>query len=210
MEQKEELTEHESLRIIQQMINTAKHEQKDDGRGWIIWGWMLFVGSVLTVINLHFNWFQDFFFWNILGGVTIIAFIIELFQTVILKKKEKVKTYTSEIFKKLNVGFFICLMSIIVAMNIGVAPVKGFALLISLYGFWILIYGALLDFKPSLIGAFVTWAFAFIALFQTSFQIVMIMHAAAALCGYIIPGHIANRRFKQVTEQKLYNKTSSV
>ncbi len=37
MEQKGELTEHESLRIIQQMINTAKQEQKDDGRGWIIW-----------------------------------------------------------------------------------------------------------------------------------------------------------------------------
>jgi len=42
MEEKN-LTEQESMLIIQQMINTAKHEQKDDGIGWIVWGWLLFI-----------------------------------------------------------------------------------------------------------------------------------------------------------------------
>jgi hypothetical protein len=211
MEQEKQLNEHESLLIIQQMINTAKHEQKDDGKGWIVWGWILFLASILTVINLHFRWVSTFFFWNLFGLFTLIAFIVEAFQTLFIKKKVIVKTYTSEIFKKLNVGFFICLMSIIIAMNVGVSPVKGFPLLISLYGFWILIYGALLDFKPSVIGAFVTWVCAFIALFQTGFEIVMLLHAAAALCGYIIPGHIAYKRFnRQTTARKSFNKTSVV
>ena len=210
MQQKDELTEHESLRIIQQMIDTAKQEQKDDGKGWIIWGWMLFAASVLTVINIRFHWFQTFFFWNLLGVATLVIFIVELIRDFAIKKNEKVKTYTGAIFKKLNIGFFICLFFIIVAMNVGVHPYKGFPLLMSLYGFWILIYGAILDFKPSVIGAFITWVLAFVALFQNSFEVVMLLHAAAALCGYIIPGHIANKKFKELTAGKSLNKNIGV
>jgi hypothetical protein len=53
MEEKQ-ISEQESLSIIQKMIQTAKKEQIDDGKGWIIWGWMLFMASVLTVLNLFF------------------------------------------------------------------------------------------------------------------------------------------------------------
>jgi hypothetical protein len=210
MPKEEQMDERQSLLIIQQMIDTAKQEQKDDGKGWIIWGWMLFLASVLTVVNFYFRWFHAFFFWNLFGLFTLIAFLVELFQTFVLKKKQKVKTYTREIFRKLNIGFFICLMSIIVAMNVGISPLKGFPLLMSLYAFWILIYGTLLDFKPSVIGAYVTWAFAFIAMFQSNFEVVMLLHAAAALCGYIIPGHIANKKFKEVTARKSFNNERGV
>jgi hypothetical protein len=210
MQQKEELTERESLQIIQQMIDTAKQEQKDDGKGWIIWGWMLFLASVLTAINTSYNWFQTFFFWNMLGIITIVIFIVEIIKDLLGKKQQKVETYTKAIFKKLNIGFFICLFFIIIAMNVGIHPVKGFPLLMTLYGFWILIYGSLLDFKPSVIGAFVTWTLAFVALFQSNFQVIMLLHAAAALCGYIIPGHIANRKFKEITARKSFNQDSSV
>ena len=37
----------------------------------------------------------------------------------------------------------------------------------------------------------------FAALFANSFQTVMLLHGLAVLCGYIIPGHIANREFKK-------------
>src|SRR5690606_41639450 len=62
--------------------------------------------------------------------------------------------------------FFISLAVIIVSMNTGgVHPTKGFALLLGLYGFWILIYGVVLNFKPSVIGAYVVFAFALASLF---------------------------------------------
>jgi hypothetical protein len=203
MEQEEkQLSEHESLSIIQQMIDTAKQEQKDDGMGWIIWGWMLFAASVLTYLNLEYNWFEStFVFWNAFGLLTMLLFVIQIIQAII-KKKVRVKTYTKAIFEKLNVGFFISLFFIIVAINLGaVSPAKGFSMLISLYAFWILIYGALLDFKPSIIGALISWIIAFIALFQNSFSVVMLLQAAAVLCGYIIPGHIANNKFKKLSRR---------
>jgi len=198
-----ELSQEESLLIIQQMINTAKHEQKDDGRGWIVWGWMLFSASILTVINMEYKWFQPFFFWNLFGGFTFIMLGWDLIKGIFMKSKARVKTYTKSLFDKLNAGFFICLLFIIFAINLGVGPVKGFALLIALYGFWVLIYGTALDFKPSIIASFITWAFGFVALWQTDFKVVMLLHAGAVLSGYIIPGHMANREFKKLRGRKL-------
>jgi len=193
-----QLSQQESLLLIQQMIQTAKKEQKDDGKGWIVWGWMLFAASLLTIVNLHSKWFSTYFFWNLFGVATIIIFIYETVNTLFFKKKIKVRTYTKDLFEKLNAGFFICLMFIIVAINTGVPPTKGFALLISLYAFWILIYGSALNFKPSVIGAYLTWAFGVAALFVKTFEMVMAMHALGVLFGYIIPGHIAYKEFKKL------------
>jgi hypothetical protein len=192
-----ELSEKESLRLIQQMIHTAKQEQKDDGKGWIIWGWLLFLASVFTYLNLKFTWVSTYFFWNIFGLISLLLLIFETVRYILVKRKDRVRTYTKDLFEKLNVGFVISLMLIIFSMNLGVNPLKGFGLLLGLYGFWILIYGAVLNFRPSIIGAYVTWGFAFISLFVDSFEWTMLAHAAAVLCGYIIPGHIAYSEFNK-------------
>lgn len=214
MEEKR-ISEKESLLLIQQMIHTAKKEQKDDGMGWIIWGWLLFAASVLTILNINFNWFDDLFlFWNAFGVITFILLVWEIIRDNFIRKTEKVKTYTGDLFTKLNVGFFICLVFIIIAINIGARQIYsnfgrydgtfvriGFALLINLYSFWILIYGAALNFKPSMTGAYISWALGFGAMFVKTFEQVMILHAIAVLVGYIIPGHIANREFKKNKER---------
>ena len=189
----------ESLRLINQMIQTAKSEQKDDGRDWILWGWMLLMASLLSILNMRFDWFDDMYaFWNAFGILTILIFIYEAVRNLRSKKKVRVKTYTKELFDKLNTGFFISLVFIIISINVAKIPVTGFALLISLYAFWILIYGTALNFKPSIIAAYITWAIGLMALFMKTFEMVMALHAMAALCGYIIPGYIANREFKKL------------
>ena len=192
------LTERESLQIIEQMILTAKQEQKDDGKTWIIWGWLLFFASGLTYFNIQYKWFDTFFFWNGFGIAAGLFLLYGVSRYLFFSKALKVKTYTSDLYKKLNIGFFIFLMLIIVSINKGVSPVKGFALLIALYGFWVLIYGTVLNFRPSIIGAFITMGIALCALFiEEDFQLVMILHSTAALVGYIIPGYIANREFNK-------------
>ncbi len=204
MEEKN-ITEQESLLIIQQMIHTAKREQKNDGKGWIIWGWLIFGASVFTYFNLQFEWVPVFFFWNLFGLAALLLISYNIVQFFLKRRGERVKTYTRDLFQKLNIGFFISLMLIIFSMNLGVDPKKGFALLLGLYGFWILIYGAVLNFKPSMAGAFVTWACAFASLFAKTFETTMLLHAFAVLCGYIIPGHMANSAFKKLTLKTKYN-----
>ena len=76
-----------------------------------------------------------------------------------------------------------------------------FALLINLYALWILMYGTALNFRPSVIGAYCTWAVGFGALFANDFDKVMWLLAVAALVGYIIPGTIANKEFKRIRKE---------
>src|SRR5215212_1154552 len=153
MEEKN-LSEQESLLIIQQMIQTAKQEQKDDGKGWIIWGWLLFTVSILTYANIQYRWYDTSFFWNVFGGVVLLWMLFLITRHLFIKRRVRVKTYTTDLFDKLNGGFFIFLMMIIFSMNLGVPPAKGFMLLIGLYGFWILVYGTALNFRPSIIAAY--------------------------------------------------------
>lgn len=194
------MTEQEGLAIIQQMIDTAKQEQKDDGIGWIIWGWLLFAASFLSFFNNMYNWFSQYFFWNIFGILSVAILAIS-FGRSFFAKKPPVKTYTSDLFKKLNLGFSVTLLLHILAINRGVGPITGFALLSALYGFWILIYGAALSFRPSLIGAWVTWACAAAGLYAESFEMAMLFHGAGVLAGYIIPGHLALQEFRK-TQRK--------
>lgn len=202
MENEKRLTEQESLSIIQQMIATAKQEQKDDGKGWIIWGWMLFFASAFTLFNLQFKWVSVYFFWNMFGAISLVLLLFELIRYLFIKRKERVRTYTKDLFEKLNIGFFISLMLIVFSINLGVNPLKGFALLLGLYGFWILIYGAVLNFNPSIIGAYITWVLAFASLFVSDFKWTMALHAIAVLCGYIIPGHIAYKQFNKIKSRE--------
>jgi len=195
------ITGEESLQIIQQMIHTAKNEQKDDGIGWIVWGWLLFAASLFSFVNMKLNLVNPYFFWNVLGLATIV-----LTKFVFFKKEKSVKTYTGELFKKLNIGFFISLLFIVAAINLqAVSAMAGFALLINLYGFWALIYGTALNFRPSVIAAFIVWALGFVALFVKTFDVTMIIHAGAALAGFIVPGHIANKQFKAPATGQNYN-----
>src|SRR5688500_15660983 len=114
--QEEKMTEQESFLIIQQMIQTAKLEQKDDGKGWIIWGWLIFLASIFTYLNVQFNWLSTFFFWNVFGFATLILLGYQIIKTIAGKGNEKVKTYTNDLFKKLNIGFTISLFLIIFSM----------------------------------------------------------------------------------------------
>src|SRR5688572_13605742 len=98
MEEKQ-ISGHESLLIIQQMINTAKKEQKDDGKSWIIWGWLLFVASIFTWINLYTKWVSVFFFWTGVGLITLLIGMIEVVRDNFFRKRKKVRTYTKDLFE---------------------------------------------------------------------------------------------------------------
>jgi hypothetical protein len=202
--------EQESLLIIQQMISQAKQENKEDGKGWILWGWLLFAASLFSLLNYELKITSQYFFWNSFGIFGICFFLYQAVKYFLLKPKARVKTYTGDLLQRLNIGFFMSLFFIIVAMNFTIDPTAGFPILINLYGFWLLIYGTALNFKPFTIGAFLNWGLGIISLFVHSFDKIMLIHAVAVLCGYIIPGHLANNEFKKAKREVLINQDYSV
>jgi hypothetical protein len=206
MASEEQFNERESLKLIQQMIGVAKQEQKDDGKGWILWGWLLFAASVFSFLNMKLGWLYSlYFFWNAFGIITICFSIYNICKYFFSRTKKKVRTYAGDLLQKLNIGFIISMMFIIVAINISILkPETGFIFLINLYGFRILIQGAALNFRPFMVGAFISWGLGFIGLFIRTFDGIMLIHAAAVLSGFIIPGHIANNEFRK-TKPMIFN-----
>lgn len=200
MATKEPMTGAEGMRIIGEMIAVAKQEQKDDGLGWIFWGWLLFLASVLSGINAISHWFRPFFFWNVFGLVSLLMMLGMMIRASRQQDRQKARTYVKTLFDKLNVGFFVFLLMLIVAMNTGLPAIIGFGLLLGLYGFWSLIYGTLFNFTPSVAGAFLLWICGFASLFVSDFSWTMFLHAVGVLLGYIVPGHRAYLNFNRYAD----------
>src|SRR5215210_3801361 len=110
MEEKK-LTGEESLNLIQQMIQVAKDDHRENGEGWLIWGWLLFISSVLSIFffNLGLYTYIDWT-WSIMLAVGLVVYFLGHIRK---NKNKKVNTYVQDLLNKLGTGFFISLFVII-------------------------------------------------------------------------------------------------
>src|ERR1700709_2577962 len=104
-------SEQDGLNIIRQMIQMARHDHRENGEGWLIWGWLLFSASVISVVfvqtgmAVYIHWV-----WEIM---LVFGLIVYLFTHFFNRRRERVKTYLQELLDKLETGFFISLFMII-------------------------------------------------------------------------------------------------
>ena len=61
METKDTFSEQESLRIITEMIQTAKHSVVDKSFHYLMWGWLVLTASLLNyflliVVKTQYSW----------------------------------------------------------------------------------------------------------------------------------------------------------
>ncbi|HYF31920.1 MAG TPA: hypothetical protein VD993_12440 [Chitinophagaceae bacterium] len=200
MEEKQ-LTGHESLSLINEMISKAKHEIKDDGAGWLLWGGMIFFASVATFIIIQFNLkVQLFIAWNVFGLIAIPLLIYGMIQG---KKRRGTRTYVDEMLYYFDVGFTICIFIIILSINIARNPGIGFGYFLMVYAFLMLIQGAAIKFRPLFIGAIINWAGAIGIFFCEEFKYDMLITAGAVFAGYIIPGLMLRSQHKKRSQQGL-------
>ena len=189
----ENFSKEEGFNIIAQMISRAKNEYRDNGESWLLWGWLLFIASTASAILVHVDQAKYIHsVWNVMGILVLIYFIHEITK----KKKARVKTYVEEMLDKFGTGFFLSLITIIVASAIAG---NGFAFgyYFILYAFWMYVYGSAIHFKPLIIGAFVNWAAAIIIFIINDFKYGMIVSAIAVLIGYLIPGYMLRNQYKK-------------
>ncbi len=189
----ENFSKEESFNLIAKMISRAKNEYRDNGKGWLVWGWLLFAASSASAILKHLEQTRYIpWLWNIMGILVLLYFIYEVTR----KKIEKVKTYVEEMLDKFGTGFFISLITIIIASAIAE---NGFAFgyYFILYAFWMFIYGSAIHFKPLIIGAFVNWAAAILIFIVDDFKYGMVISAIAVLVGYLIPGYMLRNQYKK-------------
>ena len=189
----QELSKEKSLEIIHQMINQAKTNITDNGLSWLLWGIMIFLASLSTYFFLYIGSDNIFLGWNIFGIVTIILLLYDIFRP----KKKLVSTYVSDLMKLVDIGFIICLFTIIFSINVAVGANGGFGFFLMIFAFMMLIKGGAIKSRSLMIGAAVNWAGAIAIFINKEFKYDMLIMAAAVLIGYIIPGLILWTQYKR-------------
>lgn len=196
--EEQKITEQESLQLIQQMIRVAREDHRDNGDGWLIWGWLLFIASVSSAI-LAFMDIHGYIGW-IWTGILLVGAIVYVIFHVMKPKKEGVRTYVQELLDRLGNGFFISLFVIVAAGYISNSSF-GFGYYYILYAFWMFIHGSAIRFKPLIIGAYVNWIAAIAIFLLKDTGPVMVVSAVAVLVGYLIPGYMLQAEYRK--KQKL-------
>lgn len=188
------LTEQESLQLIQQMIQVAKEDHRENGDGWLIWGWLLFLASLSSAVvgYLQLKHYVSWIWTATLG----VGFVIYILFHVFRNREEKVKTYVQELLDRFGAGFFISLFAMIAAGFISKTSF-GFGYYYILYAFWMYIHGNAIRFRPLIIGAYVNWLAAIAIFLLKDITLIMIISAVAVVAGYLIPGYVLKSEYRK-------------
>ena len=198
MSNDQQISSEKSLEIIHQMINQAKANYTDSGLSWLLWGSMIFLASVSTYIFSDIGYENLFLGWNIFGAITIILLVYEAFKP----KKKIVRTYIDDLMQMVNIGFFVCIFIVILAINIDVGPNNGFGFLVMVFAFLMLIKGGAIKSRSLIIGAIVNWLGSIAIFINKELKYDMLIMAAAVLIGYIIPGLLLRAEYKKTNVLK--------
>jgi len=216
------LTEKESLDLISQMINTAKNNlQKGTGKIFLLWGYLAAGISLATVILLKVlppeTRYDAFYLWFLMGaGYPFHYFLIRKRSDEML-----VKTYIEKLMNWVWIGFTISILVVVMGMLTDTVIVSFHAdefktghefvrwfqwilltpIMLCLYGFALFVSGKAYQFKPLVIGGLVCFAASFLLIFLMHkigvFPLQQLVLCISAIAGFVIPGHLLNRKEKQ-------------
>jgi len=181
------LSPQESLRVIRETIDLAKHSFRENGFHFLLWGWLVVIASVAHYYLAEIQHAaRPDMAWMIMVVVGVpVAFFYEWRRS----KREKSENIVHNWYGLIWLGFGVSMViSIPMAVRNGLSPIPFILVLI---GFATFMSGVLLRFTPLLIGAAVMWAGALWCMFLTPSQHLLIQ-AGCAVLGYLVPGYLLN------------------
>lgn len=192
----EKFTPEQSLELIGQMINKAKNKFGENGHLYLLWGWAILACSLAQFILAYYvKWEHHYMVWFL----TWLVFIYQMIYLARQKKREKVKTYTDDIIKIVWITFVVLmfLFGFLFGKLMGEEYYKFFNPgILALYGMPTVLSGAILKFRPLVIGGIFCWILSIISTY-ISFQYQLLLLSAAVIAAWIIPGYLMRKRFKQ-------------
>ena len=198
-----ELSEQESLLLIQQMINKAKNSYHDTGIGPILWGAVITVCSLVTYAEIKLKFDLPVDIW----WLTLVAIVPQILIISRKKKRKNVKAYDDTVMNYVWTCFGISVFILsFINSNIQshfkeIADSSSYfeysnyssSLFLLLYGFPTIITGGSKKFKPMLYGGILCWICC-IASVYTNVETDMLLIALSAIGAWLLPGIILNRK----------------
>lgn len=182
--QQESLGGRESFDIIQEMVEKAKGDLRESSFYILLWGWVVFTGSVIHYLLLTYSSVQHPELAWLVILVGIVGSVIQGFRD---RKEVGAATYSGRlqtvVWVTFLVNYFIILF-FIAKVNFYIMPLVLIMAASSTY-----ISGSIIKFTPLKLGAVFIWAMAIMGfLLPLSYQ--LIAGGVAVLVGYLVPGYL--------------------
>lgn len=193
--QDENITQQESLAIIESMINKAKNQFSENGFVYLLWGWVIFFCSTSQFILQRLNYSKHYLVWML----TWMALAVQMNYYSRKERKKIVRTYTDDIAAYVWLAFIIMLVLSGTLINSALRPEQayiGTVVILVLYGMPTFLSGIILKFKPLIAGGIVCWVLAVIAVLLPH-DFVILLISAAVVAAWIIPGYLLRSRYKK-------------
>lgn len=191
MENEKQLSEKESLQLINRMIHEAKGYFYESGMAALVYGFSILLCSVLAWLrdrhNIDFP-FHPFY-------ILVPVFFIQSFIQIREEKKKKAKTFTDEAIDYVWTGYFLSVFAAFCASFAGFTYLI-ISIVLLLTGLAVFLTGMISKFKYHIVTSFITWLLAVVSFFIQNENIYMLL-AVTAIMVWIIPGFILNNVFKK-------------
>ncbi len=182
-----QMSEQESLRIIQEMINKSKANLGEGSYFYLLWGWLVLIASLTHFILYSISYPYPFIMWPV---AMIAGAVFSIIKSRKLSKQSKSKTYIETAVIHLWIGFSVSLFIILIGASYGkINWAVSNSLIIVLYGIGTYVSGGILKFKPLKIGGIASWIIAVISMFLPA-QYSMLAIAIAIAVAYLWPGYL--------------------
>ncbi|MFN8261826.1 MAG: hypothetical protein U0X41_12885 [Chitinophagales bacterium] len=184
------ITEQESLAIIQEMINKSKKQLTDRSKYFMMWGVAVFACAIIQYFLLRNLQPHTQMVWL---SMPVLA-VIQLSLSIRDRKKEKVLSHNTaaigSVWLALGISFFIlAFLSSRISFDM-------FPFLILLYGIGTFITGRIIQFKPLIFGGLACFMLCVLITYVEGPEKLLIL-ALSVLLSYIIPGILLKREFNQ-------------
>ena len=189
--EEKQLSEQESLKIINEMIGKAKRSYVSKGTASIVWGVLIVLCSLLTWAQVQYKFNIGFDVWLLV----FIAVIPQLFFAIKEKKQKHFVGHDEVTMRYLWTTFGICIF-ILSFYDSRFGTDSSTSLFMMLYGIPTFITGGIFKFKPMIFGGLICWVLSVSSIY-TPFATDMLFMAACGLFAWLIPGIILWNKYKK-------------
>lgn len=193
MNEEENMSEKESLLLINEMISKAKSSYVTTGAASVVWGALIVFCSLFTWLEIHFAYFIAVDIWLL----TLVAVVFQVYFSVKEKKQRKFVAHDETITTYIWSAFGICIFLLsFYNSKFGNNGQSVSSLFMLLYGIPTFITGGLYKYKPMIVGGIVCWCLCIISMFTNNATDLLLM-AASGLFAWLIPGIILWRKYQK-------------
>ncbi len=188
------LTGEESLEVIQSMILKAKNHISENGKLYLLWGWViLFCSLGFFVLDNILHYKKPQLIW-------MTTWIAVIYMVIYLRKEGRnrvVRTYTDDLISYVWITFVVLML--LGSLIIGRIPafyLYNYPFVLLFYGVPTFLSGIILKFRPLIYGGITCWILAIVCTF-INFHYHSLLVSVAVISAWIIPGYILKMKFKQ-------------